>query len=111
MSLTAHAADILLEVLRGEGTFIQLHIGWPGANATGNPALERTRKSVRFGAPTDGVMRSGAATWTSVAASETYTHFSVWSRNGVALGSGELTRQAVFAGDDFTLDEVIWSLT
>src|SRR6185436_2681085 len=86
--------------------FVKLHIGSPGSAGTSNAAGETTRKSLSFGTSSGGSMTNDVAlTWTSVASSETYTHFSVWdaSSAGTFLGSGSVTANAVTAGDTFTV--------
>lgn len=85
----------------------KLHIGDPGEDCTANAATETTRKQVSFAAAANGAASTDAdVTWTSVAATETITHISLWdaSANGNALWSGALTAsKAVNAGDTFTL--------
>lgn len=90
--------------------YMQLHTAAPGAAGTTSIATETTRKSVSFGAAATvssvSTMKNDAAiTWTSVAGSETYTHFSLWSAStsGTFLGSGTVTANAVTAGDTFTI--------
>lgn len=85
--------------------YVQLHIGDPGAAGTANAAAETTRKTASFGAASAGSMSNDAIVgpWTSVAATETYSHVSLWdaSPGGNFLGSGTVTGGAVTAGDDF----------
>jgi phage gp29-like protein len=87
--------------------YIKLHIGDPGAAATANAATETTRKAVTFGdAATTGVIANTVAvTWTAVAASEDYSHYSVWDAetDGNAILTGTLTAAAISAGSDFTI--------
>lgn len=85
-------------------TWVKLHIGDPGAAGTGNPATETTRKQVTWVAYASGATsNNGALTWTSVAGSEDYTHFTVWtaSSGGTFGWSGTVTANAVTAGDTF----------
>ena len=65
--------------------YIQLHVGDPGGDGTDNPAVETGRELVTFAVPgVDGVtgaaktVTSAAVTWVTVAASETYSHISLW---------------------------------
>lgn len=86
--------------------YIKLHVGDPGAAGTANAATETTRKLVSFGAASGGAISNDAAlTWTAVAGSEDYTHFSLWdaSTAGNFLASGTVTANAVTAGDTFTI--------
>lgn len=86
--------------------YIKLHVGDPGASGTANAATETTRKLVSFGAASGGAISNDAAlTWTAVAGSEDYTHFSLWdaSTAGNFLASGTVTANAVTAGDTFTI--------
>lgn len=92
--------------------YLKLHIGDPGEDCTANPAAETTRKEVQFGAASNGVIAlSNAPSWTNVAASEQYTHGSVWDdlTAGNPYGSGVLTANAVVAGDTFNLST--WTYT
>lgn len=85
--------------------FIKLHTASPGTGSTA-AATETTRKAITFASSSGGSKASsGALTWTSVAGSETYTHFSLWdaSTAGVFKGSGTVTANAVTAGDTFTI--------
>lgn len=87
--------------------FVKLHIGAPGEDATGNPAAETTRQEATFGAASGGVCSlSATVSWTNVAATETYSHFSLWdaSTAGNALAVGALDAPvAVTATDNFDL--------
>lgn len=86
--------------------WIKLHVGDPGAAGTSNPATETTRKQLSTGAASGGATSSdGALTWTSVAGSEDYTHYSAWTAStaGTFLFSGTVTANAVTAGDTFTI--------
>lgn len=86
--------------------YLKLHIGDPGAAATTSPAVETTRKAISCSAAASGAITSDAVlTWTNVAGTEDYTHFSVWT--DVSAGSfrlsGTVTSNAVVAGDTFTV--------
>ena len=72
--------------------YAKLHLGDPGEDGTGSPAVEVTRQAVSFGAASNGVSTSDAdTTWTSVSTSETYSHISLWDAatvgNCIAYGS------------------------
>lgn len=87
---------------------MQLHDGDPGAAGTANVADETTRQDITaaFAAASGGTCTTDTAvTWTDVAASETYTHYSVWSAssNGTFYWSGQITANAVSDGDTFTI--------
>jgi hypothetical protein len=86
--------------------WIKLHVGDPGAAGTSNAATETTRKQASFSAAASGAITSdGALTWTSVAGSEDFTHYTAWtaSTNGTFLFSGTVTASAVTAGDTFVV--------
>lgn len=86
--------------------YIQLHTADPGAAGTTAVATESTRQSISFGAAAGGAIANDTAvTWTSVAGSEDYTHFSLWdaSSNGNFLWSGTVTANAVTTGDNFEI--------
>ena len=91
------------------GVYIKLHIGAPGETATANAAAETTRKVATWSAASVGTgtaALSATVTWTSVAASETYSHFSLWdaATAGNALVVGALdSAVAVTAGGTFNL--------
>jgi len=105
-------AENILNALGNAGSFtisevwIKLHVGDPGAAGTSNAATETTRKQASFGAASGGAMANDAAlTWTAVAGSEDFTHFSAWTASsaGTFLFSGTITANAVTAGDTFTI--------
>ncbi len=86
--------------------WIKLHVGDPGASGTSNAATETTRKQASFSAAASGAITSdGTLTWTNVAGTEDYTHYTAWtaSTNGTFLFSGTVTANAVVAGDTFTV--------
>ena len=86
--------------------YIKLHVGDPGASGTSNAATETTRKSASFSAAASGAITNDAAlTWTTVAGTEDYTHYTAWtaSSNGTFLFSGTVTANAVVTGDTFTI--------
>lgn len=114
VGLKGSVADSILNAL-GNATnytaptavWAKLHTGDPGAAGTSNAATETTRKQVSFGAASSGSMANDAdVAWTSVAATETYSHVSYWdaSTAGNFLWSDDLAAsKAVTAGDDFTI--------
>lgn len=86
--------------------YIQLHTADPGASGTTAVATETTRKLVSFGAASGGAISNDAAiTWTAVAGSEDFTHWTLWTAStaGTFIGSGTVTANAVTAGDTFTI--------
>lgn len=86
--------------------WIKLHVGDPGAAGTSNAATETTRKQASFSAASSGaITNDGALTWTNVAGTEDYTHYTAWtaSSGGTFLFSGTVTANAVVAGDTFTV--------
>jgi len=91
-----------------------LHTGDPGEDGTANAASESTRKAVSFAAASGGSMSSsGTVEWTNVAATETYTHWSLWDAlsAGNALWSGALASSAaVVAGDTFQITSLTLTL-
>jgi hypothetical protein len=112
VGISAFAANALFDAIGNATAFsvatcyIKLHVGDPGAAGAGNAATETTRKAVSFGAAASGAIASDAAvTWTNVAGTEDFTHFSLWdaSSGGNFLGSGTITAAAVTAGDTFTI--------
>lgn len=101
------AGNAALTTLLSTYPWIKLHTGAPGANGTTNPATETTRQQVSVAAAAGGSIASNAAlTWTNVAASEDYTHFTAWTANaaGTFGFSGTITANAVTAGDTFTIN-------
>lgn len=87
--------------------YIQLHVGDPGAAGTANVATETDRMQATFGdaAASGAISNTVALTWTTVAGTEDYTHYSAWSASaaGTFLFSGTVTANAVTAGDTFTI--------
>jgi hypothetical protein len=109
----AVANSILAALLKGTNytaptaAWLKLHVGAPGASAASNAAAETTRKQITSsGTPTGGTATSSAdLTWTAVAGSEDYTHFSVWDASTVGnfQFSGTITANPVVSGDTFTI--------
>lgn len=114
MSLSNFLEDKLLDLAfngtaySGQSTvYVKLHLGDPGEAGTNNAATHTTRAAVTFGASSGGVVTSdSAASFTNVAATETYTHVSVWDHvsAGNCMGSGALLApQSVSAGDNYSI--------
>ena len=119
MSISNYAELALLNTLRNTSfavaaTYVKLHTGDAGEAGTTNAASETTRKAISFSAASSGSMASSATVeWTNVAASETYSHWSLWdaSTAGNCLWTGALsTSAAVTAGDTFQITSLTLSL-
>lgn len=121
MSITNYAELALLNTLRNvsftvTGTWLKLHIGDPGEDASANAAANTSRQSVAFSAAASGSMASSATvSWTNVSATETYTHWSLWDTVGPTGGNplwkGALSTSAsVTAGDTFQITSLTLSL-
>jgi hypothetical protein len=119
MSISNYAELALLDTLRNTSfavaaTYVKLHTGDAGEAGTTNAASEATRKAISFSAASSGSMASsGTVEWTNVAASETYSHWSLWdaSTAGNCLWTGALsTSAAVTAGDTFQITSLTLSL-
>lgn len=95
--------------------WVQLHTGDPGSAGTSNVATETDRQEITdWSAAASGSMGMAAALlWTAVAATETYTHLSIWSAStgGTFRASGTVTGGAVLIGGDFQLDTLVISIT
>lgn len=105
-SWSATAGNAALDALLATYSFVKLHIGSPGAAGTSNPAVETTRKQATWAAAASGASsNTNLLSWTNVAGSEDYTHFSVWTlaAAGVFGFSGTITANAVTAGDTFNV--------
>ena len=87
--------------------YVKLHIGAAGEDGTANAAAETTRKVVTFGGAAAGsAANDSTITWTAVAASETYSHWSLWDAAtvGNCLLNGTLGSSAVMeAGDTYEI--------
>ncbi len=115
VGLASATSAALLDALVNQANYtaptalwIQLHTGDPGAAGTSNVATETTRKDVTsaFAAASGGSVSSDTAvTWTGVAGSEDFTHYSIHSASsgGTFYWSGTITANPVTAGDTFTL--------
>jgi hypothetical protein len=123
-ALSDYSENALLNTFRGGGAgtsytapanvYVKLHTGAPGEAGTGNAATETTRVEVTFAAASAGSMASSnTPEWTNVAASETYSHISLWDNStaGNCLWAGGLSAgQAVTAGDTFRLTSLTLTL-
>lgn len=95
--------------LDNQGTaypWVKLHTGDPGAAGTSNAATETTRKQATWASAASASKTTSAdLVWTTVAGSEDFTHFSLWSAStaGNFGGSGTITANAVTSGDTFTI--------
>jgi len=97
------------------GTFVELHIGDPGAAGTSNPSAVTTRSSATFNASAGGsaLSLSNTPTW-SMTATETISHIAVWdaSSAGNFLFSAALnTSKSVNNGDTLNLTTLGFSMT
>lgn len=89
-----------------ETVYVKLHVGDPGANGTGNPATETTRKAASFDTASAGALASNAdITWTNIAGSQDATFFTAWdsATNGNFLFSGSINGNAYTAGDTYVI--------
>jgi hypothetical protein len=121
MTISNFLENELLDTLDGSGsaysasaTYLKLHLGDPGEDGTGSPAVETTRKAVSFDVASGGSKASTATVeWTLVAATETYTHWSLWDdvTAGNCLWYGALSANAsVTAGDTFEITSLTLTL-
>ena len=110
--ISSYLADELLDAVGNNSSFavgavyVKLHVGDPGANGTGNPATETTRKAASFGASSSGTLTSDAdITWTNIAGSQDATFFTAWdsATTGNFLFSGSITGNAYTAGDTYVI--------
>ena len=120
MDFTTNGATESLQWVLGQGTptppaafWVKLHIGDPGADATANPAANTERQQITWNTiSSPGTASGGSADadnsnnleWTAVAATETYSHISIWdaSTGGAAWYKGAmLVPVGVLAGGTF----------
>lgn len=102
--LGSAGANTAGDAMNAAYSWVKLHIGSPGSAGTSNPATETTRKQVTWVSYASGATsNSNILTWTSVAGSEDYTHFTVWTAStaGTFGWSGTCTANPVTAGDNF----------
>jgi len=94
--------------------YVKLHTADPGEAATSAAATETTRKVTAWAVAASGAIATSATIeWTNVAATEVYTHWSLWdaSTAGNALWTGALSASAsVTAGDTFQITSLTLSL-
>lgn len=112
--ISSSAADAAIDAVVALGTWIQLHTGDPGAAGTSNVATEDTRMEASFAAASGGSASTDAdLTWSAVAATETVTHFSMWTAatSGTFLWSGTVTNGELASGQDFTVESGDLTLT
>lgn len=105
-SWSSTAGNAALDTLLATYSWVKLHVGSPGANGTSNPATETTRKQATWAAAAAGASsNTNLLSWTNVAGSEDYTHFTVWTAStaGVFGFSGTVTANPVTAGDTFQI--------
>ena len=119
MSISNYAELKLLDTLGNTSCavttcYVMLHLGDPGEDGTSQAATETTRKAVSWSSAASGSKASSATlTWTNVAATETYTHWSMWDNStaGNCLWTGALSASAsVTAGDTFEITSLTLSL-
>jgi hypothetical protein len=114
MNLTDHAQDQLVKwlvdiVATPPGDlWVKLHVGDPGSDATGNPAVETSRVLSAWSAPdVDGIsVTTIDLDWIAVAATEIYTHISLWddATAGNAWLQGPLSALVpITLGSDFQI--------
>jgi len=119
MSISNYAENALLNTLNGTtysvaSKYVKLHTGDPSETGTANAASNTTRQLVAFSTATSGSIAStGTLTWSSVPATETYTHWSLWDSvsTGNCLWTGQFSAPAaVVAGDTFQVTSLTLTL-
>lgn len=121
MSISNYAELKILEHTTGKtawtiptNVYIKLHTGDSGEAGTNNAASETTRKVAAWATAASGsIATSATLEWTNVAATETYSHWSMWdaSTAGNCLWTGALSSSAaVTAGDTFQITSLTLSL-
>jgi hypothetical protein len=121
MSISNYAELKILEHTTGKtawtiptDVYVKLHTGDAGEDGTSNAASEATRKVASWAAASSGSIATDAtAEWTNVAATETYSHWSLWDAltSGNCLWTGALSSSAaVTAGDTFQITTLTLSL-
>lgn len=103
--------DTPLDALLAAYDYMQMHVGDPGAAGTANVAAETDRALVTWGAASSNAASNTAtASYTSVAATETWTHCTFWdaSTAGNCGMSGTVTNGAVVLGAnvDFEIGDI-----
>lgn len=100
------AGNAALTTLLATYSWVQLHVGDPGAAGTSNVAVETDRVQATWTAVSGGAASNSAQLqWLAVAGTEDFTHFTVWTlaAAGVFGFSGTVTANAVTVGDTFTI--------
>lgn len=121
MSISNYAELKILEHTTGKtawtipsNVYVKLHTGDAGEAGTANAATETTRKVAAWATASSGsIATSATLEWTNVAATETYSHWSLWdaSTAGNCLWTGALSSSAaVTAGDTFQITSLTLSL-
>lgn len=121
MSISNYAELKILEHTTGKtawtiptDVYVKLHTADSGENGTSAAASEATRKEANWATASAGsIATSATLEWTNVAATETYSHWSLWdaSTAGNCLWTGALsTSAAVTAGDTFQITSLTLSL-
>lgn len=106
VGLSTAAANTHLDNQGTTYPWVKLHVGDPGSAGASNAATETTRKQVTWASASSASKASSAdLTWTNVAGTEDYTHFSLWTASSAGSfgGSGTVTANAVVAADTFTI--------
>lgn len=113
--LGSATAQAILNELCNAGTWtvptsfwVKLHLGDPGAAGATSPASNTTRQLASFSsaAAAGTITTIVDVTWTSVSATESYSHVSFWdaSTGGVLLATDNLeVTRGLTAGDNFTI--------
>ena len=121
MSISNYAELKILEHTTGKtawtipsNVYVKLHTGDAGEAGTTNAATETTRKVAAWATAASGsIATSATLEWTNVAATETYTHWSLWDAltSGNCLWTGALSSSAaVTAGDTFQITSLTLTL-
>lgn len=111
LGISSLAASERLTAWATKYTWAKLYLGDPGAAGTANAAAETDRVQITWLTPDTSVAgvvtmtHSDDLDWTTVAASEDFTHVGFFSAStaGDFGGSGLVTADAVTVGDDFQL--------
>ena len=121
MSISNYAELKILEHTTGKtawiiptNVYVKLHTADAGEAGTSSAATETTRKVAAWATAASGsIATSATLEWTNVAATETYSHWSLWdaSTAGNCLWTGALSSSAaVTAGDTFQITTLTLSL-
>ena len=121
MSISNYAELKILEHTTGKtawtiptNVYVKLHTADAGEAGTSSAATETTRKVAAWATAASGsIATSSTLEWTNVAATETYSHWSLWdaSTAGNCLWTGALSSSAaVTAGDTFQITTLTLSL-